>query len=365
MTEEPHLHLLGGFLGSGKTTAIIQASKLLMARGQRVGVVTNDQGRYLVDTAFFRLQDLPTVEVGGGCFCCRYGDLEEQLGILKKKAQPDVIFAESVGSCAVLVATVIKPLLELKGSPMHPRSFSVLTDARLLRMRLLDVLLPFSEEVMTIFDQQIEEASLLVISKMDLLNPSQLDQVRELTGQRWPGKAVHFLNSWARKSVQGWLDILQKPGLAAPEALLEMDYQRYGAGEACLAWLDEDVHIGGLEGRGSWVAQRILSEMLIALQLRGAPIGHLKFFLQGADGGQGKISFNTLPTLDWEAMLPVLLGPTLHLTINARVEMPALELRDLVQSALERGVQLPGIHILSQSLDAFHPSAPQPTHRLR
>ena len=47
------LHLVGGFLGSGKTTAIAAAAKLLMAQGLRVGVVTNDQGKYLVDTAFF------------------------------------------------------------------------------------------------------------------------------------------------------------------------------------------------------------------------------------------------------------------------------------------------------------------------
>ncbi|MCJ7549956.1 MAG: cobalamin biosynthesis protein, partial [Anaerolineae bacterium] len=39
------LHIVGGFLGSGKTTAIIGAAKALIAGGKRVGVVTNDQGR--------------------------------------------------------------------------------------------------------------------------------------------------------------------------------------------------------------------------------------------------------------------------------------------------------------------------------
>jgi G3E family GTPase len=47
-----NLHLVGGFLGSGKTTGIIAASKLLLSRGLRVGVITNDQGKYLVDTAY-------------------------------------------------------------------------------------------------------------------------------------------------------------------------------------------------------------------------------------------------------------------------------------------------------------------------
>ncbi|MCG3209511.1 MAG: hypothetical protein FOGNACKC_03138 [Anaerolineae bacterium] len=39
------LHLAGGFLGSGKTTTIIGAAKQLLAHGQRVGVITNDQGK--------------------------------------------------------------------------------------------------------------------------------------------------------------------------------------------------------------------------------------------------------------------------------------------------------------------------------
>ena len=87
------LHLVGGFLGSGKTTAIIAAARHLLAASQRVGVVTNDQGRYLVDTAFFQTQQVPTVEVTGGCFCCHYDDLEERLEELDRSALPHVIFA--------------------------------------------------------------------------------------------------------------------------------------------------------------------------------------------------------------------------------------------------------------------------------
>jgi G3E family GTPase len=72
------IYLVGGFLGSGKTTAIIQACRILMADGKKVGVITNDQGKYLVDTAFMKFNDIPTVEVTGGCFCCNYQDLNSQ-----------------------------------------------------------------------------------------------------------------------------------------------------------------------------------------------------------------------------------------------------------------------------------------------
>ena len=182
------IHLVGGFLGSGKTTAIINAAKLLMARGQRVGIVTNDQGRYLVDTAFVQLAGLPAVEVSGGCFCCNYDDFTARVDELANTIKPDVIFAESVGSCADLVATVIKPMLELRGTGSQPTSLSVFTDSRLLRLRLSGEELPFNDDVNYIFDQQIAEASLLVINKADLLPPAQREELLAAARAAYPDR---------------------------------------------------------------------------------------------------------------------------------------------------------------------------------
>jgi G3E family GTPase len=35
--------MIGGFLGAGKTTAILKIAQHLRSRGQRVGLITNDQ----------------------------------------------------------------------------------------------------------------------------------------------------------------------------------------------------------------------------------------------------------------------------------------------------------------------------------
>ena len=76
------LHLVGGFLGSGKTTAIGSACELLRRRGRRPAVVTNDQGEVLVDTRLLAGAGIPTAEVVGGCFCCRYPELVERIAAL-------------------------------------------------------------------------------------------------------------------------------------------------------------------------------------------------------------------------------------------------------------------------------------------
>src|SRR4051794_10182221 len=66
--------MLGGFLGAGKTTAMARLARYYMDRGQRVGLVTNDQAQDLVDTHTLREQGFPVEEVAGACFCCKFND---------------------------------------------------------------------------------------------------------------------------------------------------------------------------------------------------------------------------------------------------------------------------------------------------
>ena len=356
------VHLVGGFLGSGKTTAIIAAAKQLIAQGQRVGIVTNDQGKYLVDTGFFQLADLPTVEVTGGCFCCNYDDLDARLDQLAASARPDVIFAESVGSCADLVATVIKPLLELRKLDTTPASLSVFADSRLLRLRLSGEPMPFNEDVCYIFDKQIEEAGLLVVNKVDLLTPQRFATLQSLVTQHYPTQPVLFQNSLVPGSAANWLRCLSNDGAGAtPTRSLDIDYRSYGRGEARLAWLDQTLTIrlpAGEDGRQA--LQRLITEFLAALQSQTAAIGHVKFLARSSGGGSCKLSFTTLVETGWQARIPDLPGEQFSLLVNARVEVDAGQLQALFEGVLLRS----GLDYTLENSQSFRPAQPNPTHRV-
>jgi G3E family GTPase len=75
--------MIGGFLGAGKTTAVGRLAARLTEQGLRVGLITNDQGRNLVDTAMLRSQRFATEEIPGGCFCCRFDSLVEAPGNIR------------------------------------------------------------------------------------------------------------------------------------------------------------------------------------------------------------------------------------------------------------------------------------------
>ena len=120
--------MIGGFLGAGKTTSVAALAQHLTDAGRTVGLITNDQGRELVDTAMLRAKGFATEEIPGGCFCCRFNSLVDAANKLTEQSRPDVFIAEPVGSCTDLVATVTYPLRRMYGEKFSIAPLSVLVD---------------------------------------------------------------------------------------------------------------------------------------------------------------------------------------------------------------------------------------------
>ena len=120
--------MIGGFLGAGKTTAMLRLARKLVGDGLRVGLITNDQSSGLVDTALAKASGLPVEEITGGCFCCRFQSLMDAASNLTRDSAPEVFLAEPVGSCTDLRASVAYPLRRLYGDRFSVAPLSVLVD---------------------------------------------------------------------------------------------------------------------------------------------------------------------------------------------------------------------------------------------
>ena len=353
------IHLVGGFLGSGKTTAILEACRLLVRRAVTVGVVTNDQGRRLVDTAFLRASGAAAAEVSGGCFCCNLPDFEKRLSELSAAAAPQVVFAEPVGSCTDLVATITKPLAQRGPADRTVRSLSVLADIRLIRRRLQGSPLPFSSDVLYIFDTQLEEADIIVLNKSDLVPPVVGRDVLVEALRRFPGKRVILQNSLDPRSVDRWLDMIGDQG-PSPARSVAVDYRRYAAGETLLAWYDASVEIRSpVDGREA--VRVLVEEIRAAAQAMKGPAAHVKLLVEHGEG-VFKASLTTADDLPTE--IPPVRGPVLKVTINARVEADAEELKGAMRTALERVAARPRLGLRITEEQSFHPSPPVPFQRI-
>jgi len=351
------IHLLNGFLGSGKTTAIRQACVELMQDGTKVGVITNDQGIKLVDGDFFKSLQIPNRQVVNGCFCCNYNQFDMNMGSLIETNQPDVIFAESVGSCTDIVATVLKPLQ--KFHPTFDLSFSVFADVRLLRMLLKDNFSLFDESVNYIYKKQLEEASVIVINKIDLLPADQLEEIKQLMDEKFPRKKLLYQNSTDPDSIREWLTVLDDYSFSSASASLQLDYDIYGAGEAKLAWVDQEMTIYSASKNAFHEAAELIKNIYERIKAFGYPVGHLKFLVNG----ENKFSFTTISE-PIEIAINKQPADSVTMLMNARVQTEPDELSGIVADAIEETMRWSGCKIIVNSLAAFQPGYPRPTHRM-
>ncbi|GIV78851.1 hypothetical protein FKZ61_008515 [Litorilinea aerophila] len=349
--------LVGGFLGAGKTTLLLAAAHRLAAQGKRVGLVTNDQGADLVDTALAAQQQLPVAEVSGGCFCCRFPDLLQSLQHLQRTVRPDVILAEPVGSCTDLVATVLLPLQHHHADAFELAPLTVLLDAG----RQLD---GFPATVDYLYRQQLAEAELIGLNKVDQLSLEQQEDLAQELTARYPDAQIMPLAARAGTGLDGWLTaVLTRAG--RPPRVLDIDYGRYGEAEAALGWLNAR---GTLRGRQPFSPQNWLRHFFHLLEAtltaQGAAIAHLKAQIQ-APGIVCKASLTQAGApLSWDVATEGTTQEQAQFVINARVGSHPDVLAQAVRHAMAEICPPTDFQYRFAHFECFSPQPPRPTHRM-
>ncbi|MBI2928874.1 MAG: cobalamin biosynthesis protein P47K [Verrucomicrobia bacterium] len=360
--------MIGGFLGAGKTTAVARLAEHLTKQGRRVGLITNDQGSELVDTAVLRSRGFATEEIPGGCFCCRFNSLVEAAGKLTAATRPHVFIAEPVGSCTDLVATVTYPLRRIYGDEFSIAPLSVLVDPiRALRVLGLETGGQFSEKVLYIYRKQLEEADFIVINKCDLVESDRRTALREALAREFPRAAVLEVSARRGEGLAEWFDRIVAAEQPAGAAML-VDYDLYAEGEALLGWLNCSVQLSSPGGFDAETVLKALTERIQqSLQEAGAEVAHLKMTLS-PEGGLDELAVINLvrndfvPELSQSLDEPVERG---HLIINLRAEADPAVLQAAVEDALQSVSRaFPDLTTTLEHLEHFRPGRPVPTHRL-
>ena len=360
--------MIGGFLGAGKTTSVVRLAERLTKQGLHVGLITNDQGSELVDTAMLRSRGFATEEIPGGCFCCRFNSLVDAANKLTAATRPDVFIAEPVGSCTDLVATVTYPLRRIYGDNFFIAPLSVLVDPiRALRIFGLEEGGKFSEKVLYIYRKQLEEADIIVINKCDLLDASKRQMLRGELAAQFPRAEIFEVSARSGAGLGSWFDRITAAEQTA-RATMEVDYELYAVGEALLGWLNCTVR---LEDRKAFDANAVLERLAGAIQERlrsaDAEVAHLKMTFS-PEGGLGDIAVINLVRNDYVPEVSQALEHPVEsgqLIINLRAQSAPEILRDAVQSAVG-GLAgcFPGLKAKLEHLEHFRPGKPQPTHRI-
>ena len=365
MATKPRYIMVGGFLGAGKTTAILQLAERFRANGQRVGLITNDQSVGLVDTSLLAAHDFPVEEITGGCFCCKFGSLTEAASKLTEAEKPDVFLAEPVGSCTDLAATVSYPLRRLYGDNFSLSPFSVLIDpVRAERILGLASGKSFSPKVVYIYKKQLQEADIIVVNKVDTLNPARTQTLLDTLRAEYPNAKVLPFSARHGTHLDKWAALIENVDMTN-RAAIEVDYDTYADGEALLGWMNltASVTAGGLFDGNAFLAA-FMNQLHGTLTEHGFEIAHLKASLSPFEGAD--IAVMNLVRTDGGVEASHALADELEsgeLIVNLRAEADPEILKTLVLAILSETALLNKVEADVEHVEAFRPGRPVPTHR--
>jgi len=161
--------LVGGFLGAGKTTFILEQLK---TAGAKVAVLVNEFGQLGIDGALIRLKGgIDVVEMPGGCICCSQKQgLLESIRSIAGQIGPELLLIEPSG------VAEISELLQVLADPSLEGLIRV--DA-VITVLDAQTFLEFSEpEAFGLFFlDQVRCADLVLVNRADLATPQVLEAI--------------------------------------------------------------------------------------------------------------------------------------------------------------------------------------------
>lgn len=236
------IDIISGFLGAGKTTFI---KKLLeeAISGEQVVLIENEFGEIGIDGGFLKDSGIEIREMNSGCICCSLvGDFGKSLAEVLNKYKPDRVIIEpsGVGKLSDVMKAVRDVAAEIE---VTLNSAVTIVDVAKCRMYMKN----FGE----FFNNQIESAGTVVLSRTDITAMDKVNQAVELIREKNP-KAVIVTTPCSQLSGAQLLEIIEKPDTMAEDLMKEVeehrhhhhdhDHHHHHDGETCSCGHDHDHH---------------------------------------------------------------------------------------------------------------------------
>lgn len=169
--------IVAGFLGSGKTSVIMELVRRIHdCIGEKVAIIVNDFGKIGVDGKVMERQGFKVMEFWGGCFCCTLGNrLVDALDSVASEIKPSYVIIEPSGIADP--QSILKILKNYRG-PAKMESISVILIIDASRFDLLNQAMPVP------FSNQVRSADMIVINKIDIAEPDTVTRIRNFLREK-------------------------------------------------------------------------------------------------------------------------------------------------------------------------------------
>ena len=162
--------IIGGFLGSGKTSLLNHI--INNTHGKRFAVLVNDFGEINIDAKLVVSVEGETISLANGCICCVIRDdlLKEVIRLFERDPLPEHIVIESSG--------VARPV-SVAETFFNPAVQHLVEVQNMITLLDADLVIDDQADYTDLAYSQIAVADLVVINKTDLVPPQRLETVRQ------------------------------------------------------------------------------------------------------------------------------------------------------------------------------------------
>ena len=167
--------IISGFLGAGKTTFIKELISKVYS-GEKMVLIENEFGEIGVDSRFMQDAGIEVTEMNSGCICCTLvGDFARALKQVVDTYHPDRIIIEPSGVGKLSdVAKAVSDMQE--DAQIEVDSLITVVDGKKAKMYMKN----FGE----FFDNQIEYANTIVLSRTQMMDEAKLKECIELLREK-------------------------------------------------------------------------------------------------------------------------------------------------------------------------------------
>lgn len=193
------IDIFSGFLGAGKTTLIKKLVKEAFC-GEQIVIIENEFGEIGIDGGFLKDAGVNITEMNSGCICCSLvGDFSKALLQVVETYSPQRIIIEPSG--VGKLSDVIKAVKEANIENAVLNSFTTVVDTQKAKVYMKN----FGE----FYNNQIENANCIVLSRTKNLSHEKIDKVIEL---------IRAKNSFASIITTDWENLSGKEIVSAMES---------------------------------------------------------------------------------------------------------------------------------------------------
>lgn len=196
--------ILGGFLGSGKTSVLLHLARYLVDNEKgsssevKVAIIENEIGDVGIDDKVIVNEGFSVKNLFAGCACCSLsGELVYNIKTIQKDLNPEWLIIEATGIAhpGSIQQTIRKGL----GLPSY---IITIVDAKRWK-RLV-------RAMETMVSGQLEDSSIIFMNKVDLVNSEEHEDVKQSVSSYKPDVEIIATNAKDKLSHELWKRLIHE-----------------------------------------------------------------------------------------------------------------------------------------------------------